>query len=127
MGGKSKIIIRNKSGDEIGVVYISTEATAYKRYVEGLEQYKNILIPLMCVNITADGRAANKSGKRILSTAENKIYTLFDEIIGYEGASKAFFSEVRPFAKVKGKFYCEQCLELVKQCTNTKSGGKQHE
>lgn len=55
MGGKSKIIIRNKSGDEIGVVYISTESTAYKRYVEGLEQYKNILIPLMCVNITADG------------------------------------------------------------------------
>ena len=43
MDGKNKIIIRNKSGEEIGIVYISTEATAYKRYIEGLEQYKNIL------------------------------------------------------------------------------------
>lgn len=122
-----RISVFDKSGKEIGSINIPVDSNIVKRYEDNLVKYKNTLIPLMCVNITADGRAANKSGKRILSTAENKIYTLFDEIIGYEGASKAFFSEVRPFAKVKGRFYCEQCLELVKQCTNTKSGGKQHE
>ena len=119
-----RVSVLDKSGKEIGLINIPADSRIIKRYEDNLVKYKNILIPLMCVNITADGRAANKSGKRILSTAESKIYTLFDEIIGYEGASKAFFSEVRPFAKVKGRFYCEQCLELVKQCTNTKSGGK---
>lgn len=119
-----RISVFDKSGKEIGSINIPVDSNIVKRYEDNLVKYKNTLIPLVCVNITADGRAVNKSGKHILSTAENKIYTLFDEIIGYEGASKAFFSEVRPFAKVKGRFYCEQCLELVKQCVNTKSGGK---
>lgn len=124
MGSDKRVSVLDKSGKEIGLIDIPVDSHIVKRYEDNLIKYKNVLIPLMCVNITADGRAVNKSGKRILSTAENKIYTLFDEIIGYEGAYKAFFSEVRPFASVKGRFYCEQCLELVKQCINTKIGGK---
>lgn len=124
MEDRKKIAVCNNDGKEIGSFNISVNSSIVKRYEDNFDKYKHTFIPLQCIAITADGRAVNKSGRRILSTAENKIYELFDEIIGYEGASKAFFSEVRPFANVKGKFYCEQCLELVKQCINTKIGGK---
>ena len=124
MEGTKRIAVRNSDGKEIGSFNIPVDNSIVKRYEDSLAKYKHTFIPLQCIAITADGRAVNKSGKRILSTAENKIYALFDEIIGSEGASKAFFSEVRPFAKVKGRFYCDQCLELVKHCINTKIGGK---
>ena len=124
MEDTKKIAVRNNDGKEIGTFNISVDSNIAKRYEESLKKLKKISAPLWYISITADGRAVNKSGKRILSTAENKIYALFDEIIGYGGAYKAFFSEVRPFASVKGRFYCDQCLELVKQCINTKIGGK---
>lgn len=124
MEGTKRIAVRNSDGKEIGSFNMSVDSSIVKRYEDNLDKYKHTFIPLQCIAITADGRAVNKSGKRILSAAENKIYALFDEIIGSEGASKAFFSEVRPFAKVKGRFYCDQCLELVKHCINTKIGGK---
>lgn len=124
MDGGKQIAVLDENGKKIGSFNIPTDNSIAKRYAENLSKYKNTFIPLRCINITADGRAANKSGKKILANAENKIYALFDEIIGYEGASKAFFSEVHPFAKVKGKFYCDQCLHLIKQCINSQIGGK---
>lgn len=119
-----RIAVLNEKGKEIGSFNMPVDSSIGKRYEDSLDKYKHTFIPLQCIAITADGRAVNKSGRRILSTAENKIYALFDEIIGYKGAYKAFFSEVRPFAAVKGKFYCDQCLELVKQCINSQIGGK---
>ncbi len=126
MEDKKKITVCNKDGKEIGVVYCSSDASALKRYFEGAERLKKATVLLIRININPDG-TTDKSGRRILQNAEKRIFELFDYIFGYEGASEAFFSAVRPFARVKGKFYCEHCLDVVKNHIETqevKSHGK---
>ena len=127
MDSKKRIAIRNKAGEEIGVFYCPSDPEALKRYAESMERYKKSVMPLICINIAPDGTTTTKSGKRIIQNAENSIYKLFDFILGYDGASNAFFSAVRPFARVKGKFYCEHCLDVVKHSIDSqevKSHGK---
>lgn len=119
MEDKKKIPVRNKNGEKIGAVYCPTDAAALKRYVDGVERYKKAVAPLIRLNIHPDGTTPNKAGRRIIQNAENSIYKLFDYILGYEGASEAFFSAVRPFAKVKGEFYCKHCLDVVKNYIDT--------
>ena len=119
MEDKKRIPVRNKDGEEIGAVYGPTDAAALKRYIEGVEKYRKSTAMLLCIDIAPDGTAHNRGGRRILQNAEKRIYELFDYILGYEGASDAFFSAVRPFAKVKGRFYCEHCLDVVKNYIDT--------
>ncbi len=126
MEDKKKISVRNKDGEEIGVVYCPSDASALKRYFEGAERLKKATALLIRININPDG-TTDKNGRFIIQNAEKKIYELFDYILGYKDASKAFFSAVRPFARVKGKFYCEHCLDVVKHSIDTqevKSHGK---
>ena len=118
MEDKKRIAVRNKDGEEIGAVYCPTDAAALKRYVEGVARFKKATALLVRININPDG-TTDKSGRFIIQNAEKKIYELFDYILGYEGASDAFFSAVRPFAKVKGRFYCEHCLDVVKNYIDT--------
>ena len=108
------IPVRNKDGEEIGAVYCPTDAAALKRFAESMEKYRKSTAMLLCIDIAPDGTAHNRGGRRILQNAEKRIYELFDYIFGYEGASDAFFSAVRPFAAVRGRFHCEQCLDVVK-------------
>ena len=119
MEDKKKIPVRNKDGEEIGAVYCPTDAAALKRFAESMEKYRKSTAMLLCIDIAPDGTAHNRGGRRILQNAEKRIYELFDYILGYEGASDAFFSAVRPFAKVKGRFYCEHCLDVVKNYIDT--------
>lgn len=118
MEDKKRIAVRNKDGEEIGAVYCPTDAAALKRYVEGVARFKKATALLVRININPDG-TTDKSGRFIIQNAEKKIYELFDYILGYEGASDAFFSAVRPFARIKGKFYCEHCLDVVKNYIDT--------
>ena len=128
MEDKKKIPVRNKDGEEIGAFYCPTDTAALKRYVEGVGRYKKAVSLLVRIDIAPDGTAHNRGGRRILQNTEKRIFELFDYILGYEGASEAFFSAVRPFARVKGKFYCEHCLDVVKNYIDTqevKSHGKE--
>ena len=118
MEDKKRIAVRNNDGEEIGAFYCPTDAAALKRYVEGVGRYKKATALLVRININPDG-TTDKSGRFIIQNAEKKIYELFDYILGYEGASDAFFSAVRPFAAVKGRFYCEHCLDVVKNYIDT--------
>lgn len=119
MEDKKKIPVRNKDGEEIGAVYCPTDAAALKRYYEGVNKCTKAVSSLDVIDIAPDGTARNRSGRRILQNAEKRIYELFNYIFGYEGASDAFFSAVRPFAAVKGRFYCEHCLDVVKNYIDT--------
>ena len=119
MEDKKRIAVRNNDGEEIGAFYCPTDAAALKRYVEGVGRYKRAVALLICIDIAPDGTTHNRGGRRILQNAEKRIFELFDYILGYEGASDAFFSAVRPFAKIKGKFYCEHCLDVVKNYIDT--------
>jgi hypothetical protein len=118
MEDKKRIAVRNKDGEEIGVVYCPTDAAALNRCVEGMARFKKATALLVRININPDG-TTDKSGMFIIQNAEKKIYELFDYILGYEGASKPLFAVVRPFARVKGKFYCEHCLDAVRKYIDT--------
>lgn len=119
MEDKKRIAVRNKDGEEIGAVYCPTDAAALKRYVEGVEKFTKAIAPLRFIDVAPDGIASNRGGRRILQNAEKSICKFFDSVLGYEGASKAFFTATRPFARVKGKFYCEHCLDAVRKYIDT--------
>ena len=72
MGGKKRIVIRNKAGKEIGAFYCPSDAEAIKRYAESMERYKKSVMPLICINIEPDGTTTTKSGKRIIITTIEK-------------------------------------------------------
>lgn len=113
---EKKITITNKSGENIGTVFFKNDVDMVARYNECADALNGALVPLVCLNITNDGNTKLKSGKRILRNAEKKVFSLFDTVLGYEGAYKAFFTVRRPFARAAGgQFYCLQCLQALKQ------------
>ena len=120
MENVKEIIVRKKDGEKIGVVYCPTDPAALKRYVENVERFSKAIAPLKFIDINPDGSACKKRGRRIILNAEKSIRAFFDCILGYEGASEAFFSATRPFAICKDKsFYCEHCLDAVRKYIDT--------
>lgn len=119
---KKGVNILNARGDVMGTISIPDCKEFTKQYSKYAQGLKKATIPLQCITISPNGCTANKSGKKILARAEASVYTLFDDILGYKGAYKVFFDKVRPFARVGGKFYCDQCLTAIKNHIENKKG-----
>lgn len=113
MDKKNRVAVLNKNGKEIGAFYYPTDAGAKHRYTEGIAESKKAVSRLYGVSITRDGYAQFKSGKPVIQNAEKIIFDMFDNILGYTGAHIAFFSQTKPFARVKGSFYCDHCLNQI--------------
>ncbi len=112
-------------GTQVGAFYAPTNPIPEKAYTEAVTKLRYSFVALNRLNITPDGKIegkASKNVKAIFARAEQRIYAIFDELLGYEGAAKGFFNTLRPFAKVKGKFYCEQCFDIVRQYVDFKGG-----
>lgn len=121
---KTRVLVCDKHGEELGAFYYDPTALAtYAQYERCRIKLKKSLAPLVHVGISPEGCATTKSGRRIIRNAEKNVYQLFDCVLGYRGASKAFFEKVRPFARVGDKFYCEQCVDALRQYIQ-KQGGK---
>lgn len=65
------------------------------------------------ISTLPDGSPATPDEDTILSNAENVIYQWCDTALGYEGAGKEVFRDVRPFARIKGVFFCQTLLPRV--------------
>ena len=111
-----RIAIRDQSGKEIGAFYYSSGSRPTPLQLAQTQiRLKWALAPLMHIDITADGQATSKRGKKILRNAENGVCALIDSLLGYQGAAKAFFETTRPFARIGGRFFCEQCISIIEQ------------
>ncbi|MDD6090529.1 MAG: hypothetical protein PUB77_07720 [Clostridiales bacterium] len=111
-----RIAIRDQSGKEIGAFYYSSGSRPTPlQLAQAQIRLKWALAPLMHIDITADGQATSKRGKKILRNAENGVCALIDSLLGYQGAAKAFFETTRPFARIGGRFFCEQCISIIEQ------------
>jgi len=115
--GSERVPINNKLGEEIGVfVFRPTDVGMVDRYNKIVGDFEKITEPLEGVNINADGTADedNEAEFTALAEAEKRLYDACDYLFG-GNMSEAFFGKMHPFSPVKGRFYCEQALELVGQ------------
>lgn len=111
-----RIAVRDQNGREIGAFYYSRASRPTSlQLAQAQMRLKWALTPLTHIDITADGQAVSKRGKKILRNAENGVCVLIDSLLGYQGAAKAFFKVTRPFARTGGRFFCEQCISIIEQ------------
>ena len=66
--------------------------------------------PLAGIGIKANGTAQHPEDTAVIQTAESKLYALIDRMFG-AGVAAACFAECRPFASVKGDFFCAQVIK----------------
>ena len=66
--------------------------------------------PLTGISTHANGTAQHPADAAVIQTAEASLYALVDRMFG-AGVAAACFAECRPFARVKGDFFCTQVVK----------------
>lgn len=66
--------------------------------------------PLAGISINANGTAQHPADAAVIQTAEASLYALIDRMFG-AGVAAVCFAECRPFAHVKGDFFCTQVIK----------------
>lgn len=69
--------------------------------------------PLSHLNIKADGTSKDTSSQTAIEVAEKQFYEAFDEYLQPENSSEDLFKVCRPFAKVRGRFYCSLVIDGI--------------
>lgn len=102
--GLQRVSIRNLDGEEIGVFkFRPTDFGIINRYNETISKLEEIFEPL-------DGDESDEAFQK----AEKRLYEALNYVFGGNMA-EAFFGSVSPFSPVKGRFYCEQAIEVIGQ------------
>ncbi len=102
--GLKRVSIQNMDGEEIGVFkFRPTDFNIINRYNETVSKFEEIFEPL-------DGDVSDEGFQK----AEKRLYEALDYVFGGNMA-EAFFGSVSPFSPVKGRFYCEQAIEVIGQ------------
>lgn len=66
--------------------------------------------PLAGISTNANGTAQHPADAAVIQTAEASLYALVDWMFG-AGVAAVCFAECRPFARVKGDFFCTQIIK----------------
>lgn len=114
--GTVREVIRNKFGEEIGVlIFRPTDFGIIDRYNEVAKDFDKIVEPLEDVSIKSDGMVADTNDDASLNAmraAEQRLYEACDYI--FDGnVSKAFFGKMHPFSLIDGHFYCEKAIAAL--------------
>lgn len=101
--GLKRVSIQNLDGEEIGVFkFRPTDFNIINRYNETISKFDEIFEPL----------SADDAKEEAFKEAEKRLYEALDYVFGGNMA-EAFFGAVSPFSPVKGRFYCEQAIEVL--------------
>lgn len=113
--GTVRVPIRNTLGDEIGSFkFRPTDTGLLERYREALGRVDEAVEPLSKAAIKPDGTANDgvEGAVEAVQEAQKKLFEILDFI--FDGnASEAFFSGMRPFSPIGGRFYYEIALESL--------------
>ena len=74
------------------------------------EEVDKLCKPLAGISINANGTAQHSTDAAVIQTAEASLYALIDRMFG-AGVAPVCFAECRPFAHVKGDFFCTQVIK----------------
>lgn len=74
------------------------------------EEVDKLCKPLAGISINANGTAQHSADAAVIQTAEASLYALIDRMFG-AGVAPVCFAECRPFARVKGDFFCTQVIK----------------
>lgn len=113
--GSVEVPIRNFRNEEIGVfVFRPTDIGILDRFDKVIGEFDKITEPLENVNIAPDGTVDEKNEAEMaaMKEAEKRLYDACNYLFGGNFA-EAFFGKMHPFSPVKGRFYCENALNMV--------------
>lgn len=113
--GSVEVPVRNLQNEEIGVfVFRPTDIGILDRFDKVIKDFDEITKPLVNVNIAPDGTVdeKNEAEKAAMKDAEKRLYDACNYLFGGNFA-EAFFGKMHPFSPVKGRFYCENALNMV--------------
>lgn len=114
--GLEKIVISNRFGNEIGVLYFRPgDISIVDRYNEALSRLEAAVEPLRNGNMVPQNAGEEESAEAMmgaLNEAKEKLFAAFDYLFD-ANVSEAFFSKVSPFSLAGGRFYCENVIEAV--------------
>ena len=113
--GSVKVPIRNLHNEEIGVfVFRPTDIGILDRFDKVIGEFDKITEPLENVNIAPDGTVDEKNEAEMaaMKEAEQRLYDACNYLFGGNFA-EAFFGKMHPFSPIKGRFYCENALNMV--------------
>lgn len=74
------------------------------------EEVDKLCKPLAGISINANGTAQHPADAAVIQTAEASLYALIDRMFG-AGVAPVCFAECRPFAHIKGDFFCTQVIK----------------
>ena len=111
--GTVRVPIKNTYGKEIGAfAFRPTDTGLLERYQEAISHLDDVVEPLRNAQINPDGTADEDidGALEAVLEAQERLYALCDKM--FDGnMSEAFFSGMRPFSPIGGRFYCEIALE----------------
>lgn len=108
--------LTNKHGVPFG--YFRYNPDTPEEYAKRLSQASasfdvKALNALVGISILPDGSPASPSESTILESAENVVFGWCDTALGYSGAGKEIFRDIRPFARIGDDFFCQTLLPRV--------------
>ena len=113
--GSVNVPVRNLQGEDVGVfVFRPTDIGILDRFDKVVKDFDKITEPLENVNIAPDGTVdeKNEAERAAMKEAEQRLYGACNYLFGGNFA-EAFFGKMHPFSPVKGRFYCENALNMV--------------
>lgn len=104
----------DKAGKPTGSITLNPHDFGLVFRSEQLEKkIAQIVEPLAHVNINPDGTGKGPHDSAVLEIAEKQFYEAFDEYLQPENSTEDLFKVCRPFAKVRGRFYCSQVIDGI--------------
>lgn len=106
--------LTDRAGKPIGSITLNPfDFGLVFRSADMLERIKAIATPLSQANIKTNGAGKNESSVAIVEMAEQQFYEAFDDFLQPENSTQDLFKKNRPFATVKGQFFCTQVIHQI--------------
>lgn len=106
--------LTDRAGKPIGSIALNPfDFGLVFRSADMLERIKAIAEPLSQANIKANGTGKNESSSAIIELAEQQFYEAFDDFLQPGNSTQDLFKKNRPFATVKGEFFCTQVIHQI--------------
>lgn len=99
--------LSDKAGNPIGSLTFDPCAPGLSDRLDALEKkISQIIDPLAHVNIRPNGVGQSLRDAAIVELAEVRLYEAIDDYLAPVNSSADLFKVRRPFASVRGRFYC---------------------
>ena len=111
--GVKAVPLKDRAGHVLCTVYYDPNDTAaIGRYQSAVEAMRKVFKRLNTVSIQADGSPATVQYAPSLNAAEREIKQIIGQFLPMDNP-EGLFEAQRPFASVKGTFYCAHVLNAL--------------